>query len=345
MRRRQRILVLVGFVVVAAAAVVVGLTLMSAADRSGATTTVDLGPVEVVVRAGASADKIAAQLQEAGVITSAKAFLSEVRSRGVETALKPGTYEFARGEPFESILNKLTKGLQSGAGKITIPEGLSIDQVAGRLDKSGSIDGTEYDQLARSPSRFTVPPIGGHAVSVKDLEGLLFPSTYFLPAQHKAEGLIKAQLEAFAQQTADLPWANAAELNLTHYEIVIVASMIEKETAIPEERPLVAAVIYNRLKKDMRLDIDATVRFALKKWTGDLTKTDLAVDSPYNTRKVKGIPPGPISSPGLAALQAALKPAQVDYLYYVLTPNNGRHFFTASYEEFLAASKNVPSQD
>lgn len=345
MRGRQRLLLVVGFLLVAAAAVVVGLTLLSAARTPRSTTTVDLSPREVVIPNGASGDKIAALLLEAGIIESTKGFLTEIRNRGVETALKPGTYEFTPREPIDSILNKLTKGLQSGAGKVTVPEGLSIDQVAARLGEAGLLEGADYAQLANSPSQFTVPRIGDHVPQVKDLEGLLFPSTYFFRTQNKAQGLIEAQLAAFSAQTADLPWERAAALGLSPYQIVTVASMIEKETAIAEERALVAGVIYNRIAKDMRLDIDATTRFALKKWTGDLTKTDLAVDSPYNTRKVKGIPPGPICSPGVAALRAALEPADVDYLYYVLTPDNGRHFFTASYEEFLEAVKNMPSQD
>ncbi len=133
-------------------------------------------------------------------------------------------------------------------------------------------------------------------------------------------------------------------LGLTPYQIVIVASLIEKEASIASERAKVAAVIYNRLKKDMTLGVDATVRYAVDKWTGPLTTEDLEVDSPYNTRIVKGLPPTPIANPGVAALRAALEPAAVDYLYYVLSDTDGHHFFTASYEEFLQAKKNAPAQ-
>jgi len=121
-----------------------------------------------------------------------------------------------------------------------------------------------------------------------------------------------------------------------------VASLIEKEVSVPDERPLVAAVIYNRLEKKMTLGVDATVRYALDKWTGELTSEDLEVDSPYNTRVVKGLPPTPISNPGVAALEAALEPAEVDYLYYVLSDTEGNHFFTADYDEFLRAKENQP---
>ncbi|HZJ03096.1 MAG TPA: endolytic transglycosylase MltG, partial [Thermoleophilia bacterium] len=149
-------------------------------------------------------------------------------------------------------------------------------------------------------------------------------------------------LKTFSQKTAELPWENASELGVSPYQVVIIASLIEKEARIPEERAKVSAVIYNRLEEGMTLGIDATVRYAVKKWTGPLTRSDLAVDSPYNTRVETGLPPGPIASPGLAALEAALQPEEVDYLYYVLQDEAGHHFFTASYDEFLQAKENAP---
>lgn len=342
---RRRLAVVFGFIIVLCAVAAIAWSVLGA-NRVGSTaSTIDLSPSVVVIPTGASAEQIAKILQSAGVISSSKTFLMEVRARGLETRLRPGTYEFTHDEPLESVMNKLVKGLQAGPGKITIPEGLSIDQVSKRLTEQKVADGEEYERLARTPALFKLPTLGGQQLDVQDLEGLLYPSTYYLPPEKKEEALIREQLEAFATATVSLPWQKSSQLGLSPYEILIVASMIEKETALPSERPLVASVIYNRMKKDMRLDIDATVRFALKKWTGALTKSDLAFDSPYNTRKYKGLPPGPIASPGLEALRAALEPATTDYLYYVLTPNNGRHFFTSSYEEFLEQAKNAPSQD
>jgi peptidoglycan lytic transglycosylase G len=153
--------------------------------------------------------------------------------------------------------------------------------------------------------------------------------------------LIARQLKAFEQSTVDLPWGNTKALGITAYQAVIVASLIEKEVSVPQERAKVAAVIYNRLHKKMSLGFDSTVRYALKKWTGPLTKSDLAVDSPYNTRKVLGLPPSPIASPGLAALQAALEPAKVDYLYFVLQATTKRLYFTNNYQDFLKAAKDA----
>ena len=187
-----------------------------------------------------------------------------------------------------------------------------------------------------------LPDVGGKQPDVDTLEGLLFPSTYFLMEGDGATELIGAQLAAFTAKTANLPWKNATALGVTPMEIVVIASLIEKEVNVASERAKVAAVIYNRLKADMTLGIDATVRYAVNKWTGALTAEDLNVDSPYNTRIKKGLPPTPICNPGVAALQAALEPAKVDYLYYVLKDNDGNHFFTASYDEFLQAKQNAP---
>jgi UPF0755 protein len=183
---------------------------------------------------------------------------------------------------------------------------------------------------------------GAVPTGLTTLEGLLYPSTYWLTDGDGATQLVGAQLAAFAQKTADLPWASAEALGLTPYEVVIVASLIEKEVSVAAERPIVAAVIYNRLKKGMTLGIDATVRYALDKWTGDLTSEDLEIDSPYNTRVKKGLPPTPIANPRVESLQAALEPADVAYLYYVLKDTQGNHFFTASYDEFLQAKADQP---
>ena len=147
----------------------------------------------------------------------------------------------------------------------------------------------------------------------------------------------------FDGQTTGLPWANAKDLGVTPYQIVIVASLIEKEVRVPEERAKVAAVIYNRLSEKMPLGIDASTRFAVNKWTGPLTKSDLEDDSPYNTRKAVGLPPGPIASPGLASLEAALEPAVVDYLYYVLQDDAGHHFFTKDYAGVPRSAEERPA--
>jgi UPF0755 protein len=316
-------------------------------ERSSATTTTAAAhgaAVKVTINPGMTAAEIGALLEQKGVIASSAAFVDLVKGRGTEDSLKPGIYSFYEDQQLLDVVDLLERGSASPSFKLTIPEGLAASQVAALLTDGGTIDGASYQQLNAKPEMFVVPKVGDSAPKVTTLEGLLFPSTYYLLQGDGATQLILAQLAAFASKTASLPWENAKSLGLTPYQIVIVASLIEKEASIADERPMVAAVIYNRLKADMTLGIDATVRYAVNKWTGALTTKDLQTDSPYNTRVVKGLPPTPIANPGLAALEAALKPAKVDYLYYVLKDTEGHHFFTASYDEFLKAKQNAPPQ-
>jgi len=315
-------------------------------DRSTTSTTeAARGPaVKVTVDPGMSATEIGQLLEGKKVIASSAAFVDLVKTRGSEHDLKPGIYQFYQKQSLLEVVDMLEQGEGSPSFKLTIPEGLAVGQIGDLLKKDGSIDAADYTDLSAKPEEFVVPEVGGTTPKLTTLEGLLFPSTYYLIKGDGATELIGAQLVAFDAKTASLPWEKAKDLGLTPYEIVIVASLIEKEASIAEERTKIAAVMYNRMKADMTLGIDATVRYAVGKWTGDLTSEDLAIKSPYNTRLVKGLPPTPISNPGVASLEAALEPADVDYLYYVLSDTDGRHFFTASYEEFLEAKENQPKQ-
>jgi uncharacterized YceG family protein len=167
------------------------------------------------------------------------------------------------------------------------------------------------------------------------LEGFLFPATYQFTARTTSEQLIQKQLDAFGRAWRKVDLSYARSKNLTRYDVVIIASMIEKEVIAPEERPLVAAVIYNRLRDGIKLGIDATIRYALDvPPTESLRVSHLEHPTPYNTRVHRGLPPGPIANPGLASMQAAAHPADVDYLYFVRKPDKVHHFFTQSKEEF-----------
>lgn len=345
-RRGRRLLVAVGFVALLAA----GGALLFASDylpgRGTETDSTAPGAVRtVVIPAGLTAQDVARLLEREGVVRSATAFLVEVRLRGAAESIKPGTYEFRQGQDAGEIIALLQQGIQPDTFRVTIPEGLSVDQVAERLVDVEGIDAGDYARLAARPQDFDLPSVGGDVIDVDDLEGLLFPSTYFLEDGTDAKALEQLQLDTFEQKTGGLSWGATEKLGVSPYQIVIIASMIEKEARVPEERARVAAVIYNRLERGMPLGIDATTRFALKKWTGPLTKSDLEVDSPYNTRREAGLPPGPIASPGLDALEAALAPEDVDFLYYVLVDAEGHHFFTDSYEEFLQAKAQAPALD
>lgn len=303
---------------------------------AGASRTID-------ITAGMTASQIGALLEDQGIIADSADFLDLITERGSENKLQPGVYEFDEGLKLIDIVDMLEQGLSSARYKVTIPEGKAISQIKEQLQQDGKVSGTEYEQLTTQLSDFEMPYLAGEQLTdVTTMEGLLFPSTYFVSEGQSAGELIKQQLLAFTNKTAPLSWDKASELGVTPYQIVIIASIIEKECRVPEERAMVARVIYNRLAQDMPLQIDATVRYAVGKWTEDLTQTDLSAESPYNTYVNRGLPPAPICNPGEAAMRAALQPVDGDWIYYVLQDTDGNHFFTSSYEEFLQAKENQP---
>jgi UPF0755 protein len=178
--------------------------------------------------------------------------------------------------------------------------------------------------------------VGFRKLAKGHIEGFLFPATYDFTAETTAKALVVEQLATFKERFAKVNMRYARSKNLTAYDVLIIASMIEKEAVVPSERRLIAAVIYNRLHRRMPLGIDATIRYGLNiPGTKSLTKAALASSSPYNTRRFPGLPPTPIANPGLASLQAAAHPARVDYLYFVRKPDKRHHFFTADENAFL----------
>jgi YceG-like family len=219
-------------------------------------------------------------------------------------------------------------------GSITIPEGLDREQIAATVKEAGI--GGDYVKETQSFKGFDPGKYG--AENPESLEGFLFPATYELPRKAKVDDLVSRQLDAFRDNISTIDFGYARDRNLTKYDVVIIASMIEREVQVPEERPLVAAVIYNRLSAGMNLQIDATVRFATGNYDSPVTESELNTDSPYNTYTNSGLPPGPIGNPGLDSLKAAAKPAKEDYLFYVIKPGTcGEHVFTASEAEFNRA--------
>ena len=344
LRRFHRWFAIAGFLVLITVVGIFGYKVYQGFSPSSGENGGGTGEVRTVqVLEGLTAGDVAELLEREGIIDSSWTFVARLRMQGAGGEIKPGTYEFRVGEAADEIIAALREGGTAvNLARVTLPEGLSMDQAADRLREAELVDADNYVELAKSPDAFELPAPAGMAIEPESLEGLLFPETYLLPDEGDAETLIAEQLKTFSQKTAELPWENASELGVSPYQVVIIASLIEKEARIPEERAKVSAVIYNRLEEGMTLGIDATVRYAVKKWTGPLTRSDLAVDSPYNTRVETGLPPGPIASPGLAALEAALQPEEVDYLYYVLQDEAGHHFFTASYDEFLQAKENAP---
>ena len=231
---------------------------------------------------------------------------------------------------------------------IVFPEGYTVDQMTARVAAVRRIaiakrhvrpvlrarTYAKAAAAARPPREFR--PL----LKRRSIEGFLFPSRYDFGASTTAPQLVALQLAAFNREWAKVKLRTAISHGLTAYDVLIVASMIERETVVPAERALVSAVIYNRLAADMPLAIDATLRYGLNvPGTKALTRNDLADPTPYNTRRHKGLPPTPIGNPGLASLQAAAHPANVDYLYYVRKPDKRHHFFTADADEFCRKAR------
>jgi UPF0755 protein len=216
---------------------------------------------------------------------------------------------------------------------VTIPEGLEMPQVAEVVSRGLGLDAAAFEEAASSGEHALPPYLPEDAPS---LEGFLFPKTYEFPTGVDEDQVITRLLEQFEAEAATLDWDRAGALGLTAYEVVIVASMIEREARVDRDRAKVSAVIHNRLREGMPLQIDATVQYAMPEGNRPLTFEDYEYESPYNTYLHPGLTPTPIASPGLESLQAALDPADEDYLYFVVTdPQTGEHAFAETYEEFL----------
>lgn len=290
--------------------------------------------VTVVIAAGDSLSTIADKLEAAGVVEHAGAFVVRAKSDGYSSQLKAGTYRLRENEPYAQLVTILVEGQEPLTLTVTIPEGSTLKQSATIVAESvEGMEAEDYIRIARDD-----PPkirLEGYKTGTT-LEGLLFPATYEPEPDVKARPFIEVQLAAFEEGFAEVDMRRAGKANLTPYDVVIIASMIEREAQVDEERPLVAAVIWNRLQDDMLLQIDATIQYALGETKPVLTFDDLKIDSPYNTYKNAGLPPTPIANPRLASLQAAADPAAVDYRYYVARADGtGKHYFSRTYEEFL----------
>jgi uncharacterized YceG family protein len=292
------------------------------------------GTVVVVIPAGASTSAIGSLLAKDHVISSAFFFKLRAALSGKRGKLESGRYTLREGMSYGAALSALTgTGAQPPVTlKVTIPEGLSRVQIAALAKKAGVVG----NYVAASVHSHVLKPASyGASASVHSLEGFLFPDTYDLLPGAPVSTLINDQLAAFKANIAKVDMTAAARLHLSVYDVVTIASMVEREAELPRERPLIAAVIYNRLRDGMPLGIDATIRYALNDYDRPLTDSELAMNSPYNTRLHRGLPPTPIGNPGLASLEAAAHPANVPYLYYVVKPGTcGEDSFSTTFAQF-----------
>lgn len=283
-------------------------------------------PRRIEIPEGASLRRAADLLHQEGLLTNDAFFVLLGRWTRRDRIIMPGEYALhARMLPME-ILDRLVKG-QVIEYEVAIPEGTTAEQIARLLDEKRVVDGRRFLALVRDPA--LIRAVG---VEAETLEGYLFPETYRVTKRMGAEGIIRAMVAAFHRVYAPALDERSRELGLTRHQVVTMASMIEKETSLETERPLVAAVFHNRLRIGMPLQSDPTVIYALPRFTGTLRRTDLAVDSPYNTYRQRGLPPGPIANPGRAALMAVLFPARTTALYFV-SKNDGSHAFSATLQQ------------
>jgi uncharacterized YceG family protein len=295
------------------------------------------GSVQVKVPEGADAGAIGTLLEDNGVVDSARFFEVNATVTNRRGKLRPGDYTLLQGMSNGDAISALLKGPKVKVVKtvdVTVPEGLSIREAAPNVDK-GPLKGS-YLKAARSQRTLRKLRALGAPRGTKTAEGFLFPATYTLVNGAPARNLVDRQLKSFGENLANVDLSYAKKKNLTRYDVLIIASMVEREAQLDRERPLVAAVIYNRLKDGMTLGIDATIRYYENNWQRPLRVSELERDSPYNTRLNRGLPPTPIGNPGLASIKAAANPKRgVDYLFYVRKPgDSGEHAFSSTDAQF-----------
>lgn len=316
-------------------ATVLGVVYLIVSNAMGSGEVAEAEEHQVEVVQGDTLSSVADKLESQGVIGSSFFFTLQARMSGESADIKPGQYTFAEGEGREEILAKLTAGEAIPTFTVTIPEGLTLEQTAEVVGETGKVTEEEFLQAANKTDygyAFLEDP------AIKNTEGFLFPKSYEFEEGTDARGVVNRLLEQYLIETENVDYASASEeLNLSEYELLTVASLIEREAANEEEKPRIASVIHNRIRAGMPLQIDATIQYARGEQKENLSLEDLEIDSPYNTYQNPGLPPGPIASPSLSSIRAALNPEDSNYIYYVLTPDGDEHFFTDDYNEFLQA--------
>ena len=287
----------------------------------------------IMIKKGSSLKKVSLMLKQEGIIRNASFFVSLASFLGKKRELKAGEYEFhSRMHPWE-VLTILARG-QTKPRLITIAEGLTVLQIAQLLDELEIVEKKAFLKKASSPALVLSLGLPYSVTSSPGppLEGYLFPNTYHLLKEMSSEEIIQMMVQQF-KKVFNHDWIQrASQLGMSVKEVVTLASIIEKETALSEERPFISAVFHNRLRRKIPLQSDPTVIYGIKNFNGNLTRTDLQRPSPYNTYLMNGLPPTPICNPGKDSLHAALNPSPVSYFYFV-SKNDGSHHFSSTIEE------------
>jgi len=288
-------------------------------------------PVTVQVHPGDSARAIGTTLADAGVVASVDAFVAAAVANPDSVQVQPGYYRLATRISGADALTALLDPTSRVQDTVTVPEGLRVDQVVDRLVAGTDVSAASFDKVLTHPQTLGLPPY-----AEGDAEGFLFPATYTFAPDANAEQILRTMVQRFQQAAAEIHLVpRARHVGLDPRQAVVVASIVQAEVSV-SDFPKAARVIYNRLNQGIALQMDSTVNYALKSSDLTLTNDQIGVDSPYNTYKYTGLPPGPINSPGQAALEAALSPAVGDWLYFIaVAPDSTQTRFTASYSEFL----------
>jgi UPF0755 protein len=290
----------------------------------------DAEPKIIEFSHGSSLRTISTKLEEEGIIRSRRLFSIMTWRQGQTRSLHAGEYRLSASMSPAAILETLSRG-QVVLHPLIVPEGYTTWEVAAAAQGAGIESAEKIESLARNSSFLKKLNI-----QAPTAEGYLFPETYHFPKRTPANKVLGQMIETFWKRFSPDLIRKAKSRNFSIHQAVTLASIIERETAVSDERPLIAAVFQNRLLRGMRLQADPTVLYALGRTSGPLSRRDLKVDSPYNTYRVKGLPPGPIANPGLASLRAALSPAPVDFLYFVAR-GDGTHVFSRTLREHLKA--------
>jgi len=292
------------------------------------------GQVAVDIPKGSSVSEVGDILTDKGVIDDSTLFQIRVTLAGKRSEIYSGHFTLAHDMSYGSAIDALSTAPVKRTVSVTIPEGYTRSQAAQLVEEDG-VPGSYTKATVKS--RYLNPAQYG-GKGAKDLEGFLFPDTFELKPNAPVDALVQLQLQDFKRRIKGVDMKYAKSKNLTVYDVLIIASMVEREAGVSSQYKDVASVIYNRLHEGMPLGIDATIRFATGNYTKPLTESELAIDSPYNSRTNVGLPPGPINSPGLEAIEAAAHPSKSDYLFYVTTPGAcGKLTFAKTEAEFEAA--------
>jgi len=321
---RRRLLALVVLAVIGAAAV---------AAPFGLFVTRAVAPREetiIVIVPGTAFKHVAQQLEETGVVADARYFAWLARLKQAAGKIRTGDYMFRKAALPGEVLERLLKG-DVHQYPLTLPEGLTLEEIAARLDASGLGSGERFLAAAHDPE--LLKELGIEADSA---EGYLFPETYLLPKGYGEKRLVRRMIEEFKRRLPEGFAEVASERGLSLHQLVTLASIVQKEVARVDEMPLVAAVFHNRLRIGMRLQSCPTVIYGLEEFDGNLTREHLETYTPYNTYRFMGLPPGPISNPGIDALRAAASPADVNYLYFVAR-GDGSHVYSTNLRDHNAA--------